>query len=254
MQQFSTKYTYLFSLTLCLICSILLSVAAVALKERQETNQQLDKQKSVLQACRILKAGESVTPERVQELFATITPKVVDLTTDAYAEGVDPQVFAQEDAPLLKVPGNEAQLSEVPELVKIYQVEKDGKVDMLVLPISGKGLWGTLYGFLALSADTTTIRGITYYNHKETPGLGGEVDNPVWKSYWPDRKVYDEDWDVAIEVIKGAAESPESDPYSVNGLSGATITSRGVTNMLEFWMGDKGFGPYLKSFRENGSV
>lgn len=125
---------------------------------------------------------------------------------------------------------------------------------MLVLPISGKGLWGTLYGYLAVGADTNTIRGITYYNHKETPGLGGEVDNPVWKSLWPDRKIYDSDWNVAIKVIKGAADSPESDPYHVNGLSGATITSRGVTNMLQFWLGEKGFGPYLKAFRENGSV
>ena len=155
---------------------------------------------------------------------------------------------------MVKPPPNAAQLNEIHDIIKIYHVEKDGKLDMLVLPISGKGLWGTLYGYLAISSDTNTIRGITYYNHKETPGLGGEVDNPTWKSYWPDRKIYDESGDVAIHVIKGAAESPETDPHKVNGLSGATITSRGVTNMLQFWLGDDGYGPYLKSIRESGSV
>jgi Na+-transporting NADH:ubiquinone oxidoreductase subunit C len=250
MQQFSTTYTYGFSLALCLACSILLSVAAVGLKERQLENAALDKQKSVLQACRIIKAGDSVTAEQVEELFAGITPKVIDLETDTYLEGD----FDPDEIPMLDVPGNEAKLSEVPQHVQVFHVMEEGKMDMMVLPISGKGLWGTLYGFLAVSADTNTIRGITYYNHKETPGLGGEVDNPQWKSYWPDRKIYDADWNVAIRVIKGAAESPESHPHRVNGLSGATITSRGVTDMLQFWLGEEGFGPYLEEIRESGSV
>ncbi len=254
MQQFSTAYTYKFSLGLCLICSFLLATAAVGLRAKQEANQKLDKQKSVLQACRIIKTGESVSPEKIRELFSNITQKVVDLKTDTYATDVAPENFDPAEIPQMKAPGNEAQLSEIPEEILIYQVMKDDKVDMLVLPISGKGLWGTLYGYLAISSDTTTIRGITYYSHKETPGLGGEVDNPVWKSLWPDRKIYDADWNVAIRVIKGAADSPANDPYHVDGLSGATITSRGVTNMLKFWLGDQGFGPYLKSFRENGSI
>ena len=254
MQQFSTSYTYGFSLGLCLLCSILLSFASVGLKDRQLANAQLDQQKSVLMACRIITANDTISADEIRAKFATITPKVIALDTDTYAEGVDDEKFVQDDAPMIKAPPNAAQLNEIHNLIKIYQVEKEGKLDMLVLPISGKGLWGTLYGYLAISSDTNTIRGITYYNHKETPGLGGEVDNPTWKSYWPDRKIYDENWDVAIHVIKGAAESPATDPHKINGLSGATITSRGVTNMLQFWLGDDGYGPYLKSIRESGSV
>jgi Na+-transporting NADH:ubiquinone oxidoreductase subunit C len=120
---------------------------------------------------------------------------------------------------------------------------------MLVLPIQGLGLWSTLYGFLAIDADGNTIRGITYYQHAETPGLGGEVDNPRWKSLWPGRKIYD-DGEPAIQVIKGAAGPPAQDPYRVDGLSGATLTSNGVTFMLEFWLGPNGFGPYLDRLRE----
>lgn len=254
MPSFSTRYTYTFSFALCLICSILLATAAVALKERQLANQQLDKQKSVLLAGNLVAPGEKLNAALIQEKFASIRPLVLDLETDAVAEGVDPLTFKSEDAPLVVPPENLAQIKEMPRQVQIFQVMKDGKVDMLVLPIFGKGLWGTLFGFLAVSADTTTVRGITYYDHKETPGLGGEVDNPKWKGLWPDRQLYDKDWNVAIKVIKGHAGDAASDPHSIDGLSGATITSRGVTHMMEFWLGEEGFGPYLKTFREKGSV
>ena len=124
-----------------------------------------------------------------------------------------------------------------------------GDLEMIVLPIEGLGLWGTLYGFLALDADTTTVRGITYYQHKETPGLGGEVDNPSWKDKWPGRKAFDDDGEVSLAVIKGPARTAEHDPHRVDGLAGATITSNGVTNMLEFWLGENGFEPYLNRIR-----
>ena len=254
MQQFSTQYTYRFSFALCLICSILLATAAVSLRERQAENMRLDKQKSVLMACNMVKPDEAVSADQIREMFASITPKVIDLKTDTIAEGVDPATFDTGAAPMVAAPNNTAQIKEMPTQVQIFEVMKDGKVDMLVLPIFGKGLWGTLYGFLAVSEDTNTIEGITYYDHKETPGLGGEVDNPTWKNKWPHRQIYDESWDVAIEVIKGAAGSAAEDPHSVDGLSGATITSRGVTHMLDFWLGEEGFGPYLKTFREQGSV
>lgn len=254
MPQFSTKYTYIFSLALCLICSVLLATAAVALKERQTANQQLDKQKSVLLACNLIKPGDTVTKEQVAQLFANIQPRIVDLATDALVEGIDPAAFDPGSAPLVKPEANLAQIKEVPQQVQIFEVIKDGQIDMLVLPIYGKGLWGTLYGFLAVGEDANTIEGITYYDHKETPGLGGEVDNPTWKNKWPHREVYDENWEVAIEVIKGAAGPAAEDPHSVDGLSGATITSRGVTHMLDFWLGEQGFGPYLKAFREKGSM
>jgi Na+-transporting NADH:ubiquinone oxidoreductase subunit C len=116
------------------------------------------------------------------------------------------------------------------------------------LPIEGYGLWGFLYGFIAMEADGETIAGITFYLHMETPGLGGEVDNPTWKGLWRGKKAFRPSSDeVAIAVIKNA-----SDEYGVDALSGATITSRGVTNMLTFWFGEHGFGPFLAKVRAEG--
>ena len=96
---------------------------------------------------------------------------------------------------------------------------------------------------------SNTIKGITYYKHGETPGLGGEVDNQNWKDKWPGRKAFDASGKVVIALIKGSAGSAEENPHQVDGLSGATLTSRGVTNMLDFWLSDMGYGPYLEKFR-----
>ena len=131
----------------------------------------------------------------------------------------------------------------------VYQMVENDQIQKIILPIEGKGLWSTLYGFLALGPDTTSIEGITFYQHGETPGLGGEVDNPSWKALWSGRQAYDESWEPVIEVIKGHAGPPSEDPYAVDGLSGATLTARGVTYLVRYWLGEQGFGPYLERFR-----
>ena len=128
---------------------------------------------------------------------------------------------------------NPSRVRTVPHHGVVYLINDGG----VVIPIEGYGLWGTLYGFLALEADARTVKGITYYTHKETPGLGGEVDNERWKARWPGRLATDEKGLPALRVKKGQAGTAAEDPYQVDGLSGATITSRGVTNMLAFWLG-----------------
>ena len=110
-----------------------------------------------------------------------------------------------------------------------------------------------MYGFIALAPDFNEIKGLTFYQHGETPGLGGEVDNPGWKKKWIGRQVFGEpgstldQWSgVKVKVIKGSAGAPDEDPYQVDGLSGATITSNGVTYLLQFWLGEHGFGPFIE--------
>jgi Na+-transporting NADH:ubiquinone oxidoreductase subunit C len=201
---------------------------------------------------------EHLSRQEIQERFKAVHPIVVDLQTNKVVENApinfetfDVQKAAASPDLGYPAPPNDAGISRLSKYQVIYQVlEGNGNVQLLVVPIKGYGLWSTLYGFLALDPDTTTIRGITYYQHGETPGLGGEVDNPRWTARWVGRKAYDEDWRPAIEVIKGQAGPPSSDPYRVDGLSGATMTSRGVSNMMQFWLGDNGLGPYLKAFRE----
>lgn len=256
-----TVYTFLFAGVVCLICSLLVSTSAVALRSRQEANKLLDRQQKVLAVSGLMGEDESLPAAEVQERFAkNIVPRVVNLDTGEYVpeDEIDPASFDQQKATKdpersEKAPQNKAQVRRIPNNALVYQVVEDGEVTELILPVEGKGLWSTLYGYLALDKDTTTIKGLTFYQHGETPGLGGEVDNPRWKALWPGRKAYNENWEPEIHVIKGPAGPPSDAPYSVDGLSGATLTSNGVTNLLQFWLGENGFGPYLDNFREKGN-
>ena len=138
------------------------------------------------------------------------------------------------------------------KLEKIYYVKDNGVITQVVLPVNGKGLWSTLYGFMALTPDTKTVLGLGFYQHGETPGLGGEVDNPKWKAQWAGKAAFDNEWNPVLKVIKGSVNPGNTDAqHQVDGLSGATITSNGVTGLVRYWLGDHGFGPFLAKFRQS---
>ena len=136
--------------------------------------------------------------------------------------------------------------------VTVYLVKgEEGQVSKIILPISGYGLWSTLYGFVSLEPDLTTIYRIIFYEHAETPGLGGEVDNPNWRKLWTGKEFFDQEGRYDFKIIKGVVVT--SDPEAIHkgdGLAGATLTSVGVDNMVKFWLTDEGFGPYLEMLRE----
>ncbi len=238
------------ALLLCVVCSVVVSTAAVLLKPLQETNKSLDFKRNILSAAGLLREGVSI-----EEQFKQITPKLVDLNSGRFysdsgaaALAVDSydQRKAAKDPELsekLAPQDDIAKISRREKYAKVYLVEDGGVLQQVILPIKGYGLWSTLYGFLALKADTNTVVGLGFYEQGETPGLGGEVDNPLWKSLWKGKQVYADDGSVAIKVIKGTAAHDAV--HKVDGLSGATLTSRGVDNLMHFWLGENGYGPFL---------
>ena len=253
-----TLYLIKFAGGVCIICSILVSGSAVLLKDRQEENRIIDRQKKVLAVAGIIENKGKLSRAEVRQLFEkNIRARVVNLKTATYVAEINPSSFDQKKATRnpetsRKAPNNLSKVRRLPHNALVYQVIVENQVDMIIIPVEGMGLWSTLYGYLALGRDANTIQGITYYEHGETPGLGGEVDNEKWKSRWKGRQAFDKDGNPAIRVIKGVAGSAQNDPYHVDGLSGATMTSRGVTNMMELWLGPDGFGPYLEQFRKTG--
>lgn len=256
----NSRYIVLFAAAVCGVCSIFVASAAVLLEDRQDENRLLDVQEKVLTVAGLKAAGEELSDATIRQLFdKNMIAEVVDVASGQLAEDVDAAKFDQQavarDPETSSVPpANKAKVLRVPNQALVYRVEEAGEVQAIVLPVEGTGLWGTLYGYIALEADGRTINGITFYKHKETPGLGGEVDNPRWKALWKGRQAFDENGDVRITVKKGIAGPPETDPYQVDGLSGASITSRGVTNLLAFWLGDEGFGPYLDLYRTRRGI
>jgi len=257
----SVRYTLLFATAVCLVCSLLVASASVLLRDRQQANALLYLQKNMLQATGLVKTGEVVTDKEVRSIFDRyIRLRLVDLQTGEYVEHpqTDPSRYDQrraraDPAQSREAPPNLSQIKRIPKLATVALVVKEGKPVQVVLPIEGIGLYGTLYGFVALDHDLRTIRGLSFYENRETPGLGGEVDNPKWKAKWPGRKAFDDAGHVRISLVKGGGVGPpESDPHHVDALSGATITSNGVTRMLNFWLGENGFGPFLAKARERG--
>jgi Na+-transporting NADH:ubiquinone oxidoreductase subunit C len=268
MQRNGIPYILGFCVAVCLVCAVVVSSSAVGLKERQEINKLLDRQKKVLSVAGI-EFGDSASAQDIQSLFTKrIKPVIVDLKSGKVnneatqnADSFDQKKVQKDLAQSIDAPKNRAGVRRIPNQAMVYQVSKnemgaDGtgfELTQYIFPIEGKGLWSTLYGFLAVAPDGNTVKGITFYEHGETPGLGGEVDNPSWKSKWPGRMVFGpagssvDTWSSAkIKVKKGIAGSPAEDPYQVDGLSGATITANGVTHLVQFWMGDNGFGPYIR--------
>ena len=256
--QGSVGYNLAFAAAVCLVCAVVVSSSAVSLADRQHRNAALDKQRSVLLAAGLAGDTDDLSADEIAARFAPISQVVVDLASGEVAGDVDPAGFdqraaANDPARSRVAPENVSRVMRLPNAALVYEVwDASGRPEMVVLPVEGLGLWGTLYGFVALDGDLRTIRGLTFYEHKETPGLGGEVDNPRWKALWVGRLAFDQTLTPAITVIKGLAGPVADDPYSVDGLSGATMTSRGVTNLLRFWLGPDGFGPYLTRLRESG--
>ncbi len=244
--------TLMAAFALCIVCSVIVSGAAVLLKPAQEVNKALDRKRNILAA-----AGMLDDSKTIEEQFATISTRVVDLRTGTFSTDVDPAKYQQLKA--AKDPARSEKLSSDQDVAKIgrrehyalvYMVEGEaGQYDKVILPIRGYGLWGTLYGFIALQADGNTVAGLGFYDHKETPGLGGEVDNPRWKALWPGKQVYRDD-EVAIQLIKGRVDTASAAAlWQVDGLSGATLTSRGVSNLVQFWLGKDGFQAFLSNLK-----
>ncbi len=260
MQQDSPLKTIVVAALLCVVCSVLVSTAAVKLKPIQTLNAKLDVQKKLLLTAGLLD-NPRAKAEEVSKAFEAVEIKIVDLqsgdevTADWDIESFDALKAAKDPRlGLIIAPEKDlAQIKRRSKYAKVYLVRRDGELDQLVLPIRGKGLWSTLYGFIALEKDTRTVRGFGFYAHGETPGLGGEVDNPNWKAQWKGKLVLDETFKTAINVIKGRVDPNHSQAqYQIDGLSGATITSNGVEALVHYWLGEEGFGPYLAKVRASG--
>ena len=248
----SIKKTLIVAFTLCIVCALVVSSAAVLLKPAQVTNKALDRKSNILAA-----AGLSDSDKSVEELFAErVEARIVDLRNGTFTDEYDPEGFeqmkrAKDPQTSVNLSGEEdtADIKRREHFAVVYLIKDGSDIDKIVLPVRGYGLWSTLYGFLALESDMNTVAGLGFYEHGETPGLGGEVDNPSWKALWPGKKVY-EDGDVALELVKGSVDSNTPDAeHKVDGLSGATLTSKGVSNLVQFWMGDMGYKPFLNNLK-----
>ena len=224
----NNSYTLIFTSCVTIVLGIIIATTADNLRERQKTNEELDIKKNILYALGYKQNIDNPwTNKIVESLYNNINEIYLDRKGTVYQK--------QED--IEKNP------------LKIYQRMDNGLITGYAIPIEGKGLWGTMYGYFAIEPDAVTVKGITFYRHKETPGLGGEVDKDWFKNNFIGKRLVDNDGKlVSIEVIKGFVSDKDPEAYrKVDGISGATITGKGVTNFLKKDL-DK-YEPYFKKIR-----
>jgi len=246
----SVSRTVMVALVLCVVCSVIVSAAAVGLRDKQIANAINEKKMNILAA-----AGIEVVDGDLAAAFTLITPKLVDMRTGEFSTELDVATYDMRKA--AKDPAQARALTSEQDIASIrkqslystvYLVEGEQGIERIILPVHGYGLWSTLYGFIALEGDFNTVVGFGFYEHAETPGLGGEVDNAKWKAQWVGKQVYAAGSIVpSIGLIKGKA--PAGDLHKIDGLAGATLTSNGVTNLVQFWLGEHGFAPLIAKLK-----
>ena len=216
------SYVFMFAASVTIVCSLLLASAANLLKPLQLENEQLDIRKNILSSVGLLSADKEYTRVDIQNLYEeNIKSKVVNLSGEEQTDKTTDQLNPKEDLDLLPV----------------FYSQQNGEISAYIVPISGKGLWSTIYGYLALEPDVNTVKGITFYKHGETPGLGGEIEKDWFISNFVGKQIYSPDGNlVSITVVKGkvAGSIPDEEAYHyVDGISGSTLTGNGLNKFLK---------------------
>mgnify|MGYP001822773155 FL=1 len=250
----SISNTLTVAVGLSLVCSIIVASAAIVLKPVQEKNEEEFRQQIILDVAGLMEPGGNIA-----ELFTSIEPRMVDLESGDYTDAVDAATFdaliAAGDSELGIAIPDELDIAGIGRRAKyaaVYLVRDGDAVEQLILPVYGKGLWSTMLGYLSVAPDGTTIKGLRFYAHAETPGLGDQIDKEPWRAQWAGKQIFGDSDEPQIRVIKGTVPAGAADErYMIDGLSGATLTANGVTGLVQYWTGPHGFGPYLKNYRDN---
>jgi Na+-transporting NADH:ubiquinone oxidoreductase subunit C len=240
----SISNTLIVAIGLSLVCSIIVSSAAIVLKPIQVKNEELFRQQIILDVAGLMEPGADVNT-----LFQAIEPRTVDLETGTYTSDADMEATVSIPSEL-----DLAGISQRHEFVDVYLVTENGRIDQVILPVYGKGLWSTMLGYLAVAPDGNTIKGLRFYAHGETPGLGDQMDKESWRAQVAGKEIYGDGDEPVIRIIKGLVqEGTAGSEHMLDGMAGATLTGNGITGLVQYWTGPHGFGPYLKNFREGNT-
>ncbi len=250
----------LVSLIVCLTCSAAIALTVSLLHPYKEANRARERQSQIEQIIASAPGLEGILDSSADGAAALqLEARLVDLETGDYVPRVDPDGFDSQSAARdaesgVAIPpeADLAGLGRRARWARVYLVRDRDRLRLLVLPVEGAGYASTLRGYLALEPDLRTIRALSFYEHAETPGLGSEIDNPDWRALWAGKLAFDPEGRPRIAVALGRVDPADPDaPYRVDGISGATRTGNGVTNLLRFWLGPHGFGPYLNRLAES---
>ena len=217
MRHFSNRYIFIFSAVMVMVVATLLSLAATLLQPAQERNLEIEKKKNMLESINVPSTRENT--ETLYEKY--IKESFVINTNGDIVEGVDAFTV------VLK---NEQKKPLDQQYLPIFKAVPDDGKNVIIIPVEGKGLWGPIFGYVSLESDMNTIYGVNFDHKGETPGLGAEINTTPFEHQFLGKKLFDNDKFISVQVVKGGAK--EGDIHGVDAISGGTITSKGLQNML----------------------
>jgi Na+-transporting NADH:ubiquinone oxidoreductase subunit C len=217
MKQFSNRYIFIFSTVMVVVVATLLSLAATMLQPAQERNLEIEKKKSMLESIRV-----PATRQNAVELYSRYIKESFVLNSKGETvDGIDAFTV---------VLRNEQRKPVEQQSLPVFRAVNENNETVIILPVEGKGLWGPIYGYVSLLPDMNTIYGVTFDHKGETPGLGAEINTTPYENMFREKKLFDNESFVSIQVIKGGT-TPEN-LHGVDAISGGTITSKGLEKML----------------------
>jgi len=250
---------FLVILLTALVCSSFVSAAVVILRPIQMNNKMIERSRNIIKLTGLVEEGQTPDAEEMLELYRDMDVRILNIDQAEYDPDLDPLTFDARRAvnnPDLSVniPIDQdlAKLGRRSRYVPVYRVLDDaGKLQRLILPVHGTGMWSTIYGYIALESDLNTIAAVTFYEQNETPGLGDQILRPEWQAKWVGRRIYDEAGDLRFAINHGKVEPGSSTwLYEVDALTGATVTSDAVTSIIRYWFGPDGYRDFLDKLRQ----
>jgi len=246
----SSAKTFMVAFLVASVSAAAVTITAVSLKPRQTENVERERQQRMAEMLALVPGLADILGEVNAD---TLETRIVDLASGTYAEDIDPASFDAAAAAsdparsvVLDPERDVAGIGRRPDVVPVHIVRQDDDLLLVVLPVYGTGYQSTIRAYLALEGDLDTIAAISVYEQGETPGLGTRITDPAWLGQWAGKRIADESGEVRIGVVRGAA----GNEYEIDGITGATRSSMGVSNLVRFWLGADGFGPFLANLRE----
>jgi len=240
--------------SVALVCSILVSTTRVLLAPPPALTIDIEKARHVLVAARLSSAADALDDDEVRTLFGQLSPVLVDLAAGAAApstDDYDQRAAAIDPARSIAIPKERdlAGLGRRAAYAPAYLLPPDANGGGIVLPLHGKGMWSTIYGYIGLASDYRTVLGISFYEQAETPGVGDRFLDASWLSAWHGKTAYGPDGAVRLRVTMDHPDEASAG-YTIDAISGATVTSERIGEIVRFWLGDDGFARYLEALRQ----
>jgi Na+-transporting NADH:ubiquinone oxidoreductase subunit C len=252
----SALRVFLVSAAVAVTCSVMVTAAVAFFRPIQYASIEFEMNRDILQAAGLIDRDETVSYRAVSERFEHLEVRLADLDAGTFVAVDDPASYdymkaASEPASSTVIPGDRdtAKLGRRSKLMPVYLVMKGDLIETIVLPVYGNGMWSVISGYIALSGDFYTIESLVIHEHGETPGIGDRIEAAHWLDNWRGKQVVADGRDVPLKLV--TSPTPDADQQAIDAITGATVTSQGVVSLANFWLGQAGYGPLLRTLSQD---